>query len=324
MSDRANREALLLETIDLLERSGFIVSERCDVKPSSFDLVARKDFLILILKLLWNIDSFTESQAKELRRLSYLLLGSPLLIGERTKNFFLETGVAYERHGITALNLLSLKNLLLEGVPPLIQAKRGGYYVSLDGKSLRRHREELCLSIGQLAREVGVSRAAICQYERGTSDTLYETAMRIEKVVNAPLTKPVNVLRRPEKEDVRLEAKIHTCSETERKVLEELVRIGFSVFHMEKAPFTAVGMAFNNKLLTTVTDKLSSVVEKKARIIRSISSITETYSLLVFSRGKPEKHLLEKTPVVARKEIEEINEPQELFEIVEERSGETP
>lgn len=324
MSDRASREALLLETIDLLERSGFTVSERCDVKPSSFDLVARRDFLVLILKLLWNIDSFTESQARELRRLSYLLLGAPLLVGERTKNFFLETGVAYERHGIIALNLLSLKNLLLEGVPPLIQAKRGGYYVSLDGESLRRHREKLSISIGQLAREAGVSRAAICQYERGTSDTLYETAIRIEKVVNAPLTRPVDVLRIPGKGDVKLDAKLHICSETERKVLEELVRIGFSVFYTEKAPFTAVGMAVNNKLLTTVTDRLSSVVEKKARIIQSISTITETYSLLVLSRGKPEKHLLEKTPVVARKEIEEINKPQELFEIVEERAEETP
>ena len=54
-----SRTALVGNITAMLEDAGFLVSERCSVRPKSFDLAARRGEDLVLLKILGNIDAFT-------------------------------------------------------------------------------------------------------------------------------------------------------------------------------------------------------------------------------------------------------------------------
>ena len=78
------RQVLLHETRDLLVRAGFCVSEPMDPWTAIFDLVARRDDTLVIIKAYTNVDRLAADGAMELRALAATLRGSPLVIGMRT------------------------------------------------------------------------------------------------------------------------------------------------------------------------------------------------------------------------------------------------
>src|SRR5687768_1221360 len=116
----------------LLAKTGFAVSERCEIRPISFDVVARRDGRLLILKILGNVDALTERVGQELRTLAKFLGGTPMLLGERSSGGPLEDGVAYLHRGIPVLTLATLHEMLVENSPPLAEAAPGGLNVRLD------------------------------------------------------------------------------------------------------------------------------------------------------------------------------------------------
>ena len=50
----------------------------------SFDVVARRDDTLLIIKILSNVDAFSKENAEEMLTLGEALGASPLLVGERS------------------------------------------------------------------------------------------------------------------------------------------------------------------------------------------------------------------------------------------------
>ncbi|MEA2070706.1 MAG: hypothetical protein U9O98_05385 [Asgard group archaeon] len=51
-----------------------------------FDLIAKRRAILILVKLLENIDSLREEQAYELRKLASMLAGYPLIIGQRIRS----------------------------------------------------------------------------------------------------------------------------------------------------------------------------------------------------------------------------------------------
>ena len=129
-----NRTDIINEVRETLTNSGFYVSELYAMRPAGFDLVARRDNSLLIIKVLTNIDAMTEDLAEELRTLSILLKGCPLIIGVKTGIKRLEDDVVYDRFGVQAINEDTLKNHLLEGMPLEVYAAPGGLYVNIDNE----------------------------------------------------------------------------------------------------------------------------------------------------------------------------------------------
>ena len=136
------RKELLGSIKDTLAGAGFYVSDLYSTRLTGFDIVARRDDTLLIIKVLTNVDSLSEDVAKELRILSSLLRATPLLIGERSGVDALEDDVAYFRFGIQAITLDTLRKYILEGVPVNVYAAPGGLYVNLDQEKLRKIRQE--------------------------------------------------------------------------------------------------------------------------------------------------------------------------------------
>ena len=75
------RSQLIQEAITHLEEAGFDLSSQCDVRPSCFDLVARKGEQLILIKVLANIDTLTEEDAKSLHLVAHFFNATPLVIG---------------------------------------------------------------------------------------------------------------------------------------------------------------------------------------------------------------------------------------------------
>lgn len=71
-----NRSKMLQEIDNLLTSEGYKTSNIYD--QGSFDLVARKNLLILLLKTFLNIDSINEANAHEMKQLANIFLASPI------------------------------------------------------------------------------------------------------------------------------------------------------------------------------------------------------------------------------------------------------
>ena len=133
-----SRTALVGNITAMLADADFLVSDRCSVRPKSFDLAARRGDDLVLLKVLGNIDAFNPETGAELRRLGEYLSATPMVIGLRTRNEDLKPGVVYFRHGVPVFNPDTAYDLFVEEVPPLIYAAPGGLYVSIDGDLLTR------------------------------------------------------------------------------------------------------------------------------------------------------------------------------------------
>jgi putative transcriptional regulator len=95
-----DKELLAERVVEVLIQAGFDISARCYLRPRSFDLAARKDELLLLFKVLTNIDGLNGRTAMEIGRLANHLLGCPLLVGEKSRDQYLERGAVYFRYGI--------------------------------------------------------------------------------------------------------------------------------------------------------------------------------------------------------------------------------
>ena len=188
------RKELLGDVRDTLIKAGFYASELYSNRPISFDLVARRDNSLLIIKVLTNIDAMSENVARELRKLSILLKGCPLLVGERSGTGVLREDVVYDRFGIQAITSETLRIHLLEGMPLEVYAAPGGLYVNLDQDKIKKFRTEQNISLGSFARSLKVSRRTIQMYENGMNASV-EVAIRIENFLDTNITVPIDLLK---------------------------------------------------------------------------------------------------------------------------------
>ncbi len=118
-------ERLLQRVTSVLIMAGYAVSERCGMRPRSFDLIARRDDELLVIKAVVHIDSMSEEIAHELAAIAHFLKGKPLVVGEKARDAELERGGAvYLRYGIVSTSAMTLYDLFVEEVPPLSMHSR--------------------------------------------------------------------------------------------------------------------------------------------------------------------------------------------------------
>jgi len=318
-----SRTALVGNITAMLEDAGFLVSERCSVRPKSFDLAARRGEDLVLLKILGNIDAFTGETGAELRRLGDYLSATPLVIGLRTRNEDLEPGVVYFRHGVPVFNPDTAYDLFIEEVPPLIYAAPGGLYVSIDGDLIADEREERGWSLGRLANELGVSRRTVSKYEDGMNASI-EVAIKLEELFNEPFSNPVSVFDGAE--GVRDTDPIPEGPDVDpddEHVLSTLTEAGFDVHPTNRSPFKAVSEDNDSRERTVLTghSPFTPSAEKRARLMSSIGRVTETRSIY-FTTDRVKRESVEGTAIVSCEELASINDPDRIRELIRERSTE--
>ncbi|WP_292459691.1 transcriptional regulator [Methanothermococcus sp.] len=325
------REIIISECINLLNKYDYVVSQ--SFSRSCFDLLARKNNIKYIIKVLKNIDSLSKGQSIELIKISHILNAIPLIIGVRTRNVPMEDDVVYERHNIKAITFKTFK-LYLEGSPPVVYASRGGFFVNIDGDTLRETREKLNISVGELAEFSNVSRKTIYKYEQNKANPSIEVALKIEQYLDVPLVKGIPLeLKINENETLDNE----TCNkyairnndnnynnydeEFKQHVMNLLYELGFNMIETKKAPFDAVAekndiyeheyINTSSLLLTNIEETETEETRKKALIVNQLSSILNSYSLLILEKGAKD---IKGIKTISLKELEKMDDAFELFD----------
>lgn len=312
-----NKELLINRTIAILSKAGFLISDRCDIRPRSFDIAARRDDLLLLIKIISNIDGLNEETTREIQFLSNQLHGYPIVIGEKTRDHSLETGVVYFRYGVTAINIETLQDYFIEDTPPLIYAEHGGLYVNIEGNILKEERIKRNISLGALASLLGVSRRTISKYEEGEMAASVEVAVKLEEIMDRGFTVAVNLF-----EKLDNSRKVEKQLKEYSNVFSILQNMGFDVVPISQAPFDAVSQSSNRKnenatILTGVAEYTRTMV-KKAHLMSSISEVTHTQSLLIV-KGVNKPKNIERTVLIDDKELKKYDDKEDFIDLLQER-----
>jgi putative transcriptional regulator len=317
-----SRSALVGNVTAMLEDAGFVVSDRCAIRPKSFDVAARRGDDVLLLKILGNIDAFDARTGAEMRRLGEYMHATPLVIGLRTRDEELEPGVVYFRHGVPVFSPDTALDLFVEGVPPLIYAAPGGLYVNINSEVLADAREDRDWSLGQLAQELGVSRRTVSKYEDGM-DASVEIAAQLKEMFEEELTSPVSVLEGAE--SVRDADDIPEAPEADpddEPIVTVLTRVGYDVHLTDRAPFKTVSEDEDDGQMLTGHSEFTQTAEKRARIMSSVGRVARIRSVYVVEKAKRES--VEGTAIIEQTEMEDIEEQDDLRNLIQDRVEEEP
>ena len=302
---------------EILARSGFYISDSEHLHSISFDIICRRDNTLLIFKVLTNIDSFTKENANQLNLLASFLDAGPVMIGHRSSSGPLEDGIIYLRHLISIITAKTLYDIFIEGIFPSVFAAPGGFYVNLDTGVLRSIRQERKMSLGDLAKSIGVSRKAIQMYEQGMSASL-EVGLVMEETLGIPLIMSLDPFVLNE-ELLDHREKMEQIDEVNRSLRNKLHLLGYEVIPLFRCPFDAFTLD-DHILLITGFQKRSKGFFKKARLMANIASITERQSVF-FVSDPTSKMNIEGTPIITEGELEKIDCSEEIMELVYERRG---
>jgi putative transcriptional regulator len=323
-----HRDQVLVEITELLSNHGFETSNIYD--RSCFDMIARRELILLLLKVLINVDGFSSQQALEIKRLAKTFLASPLIVGFKSKTEPLEEDVVYERHGIPVVAPETLRNMVADEVYPEVLADRGGYFVNIDGEILKEVRERENLSLKDLADVAHVSRETIYKYEHGMVRAYPETAMLLESILNIKITLDIDLFKTPEQGTELLDSE--TASETEKahqeipKEPKELIKLGFGVLPTYRTPFDAISQANNRKekeniLLTNLEkNRNQQVLKKMALNVKDLSDITKKEAVFIMESRRVVE-CIEGIPAVNTQEICEMENCREFIRLLKERKN---
>ncbi len=318
-----SRSALIGNISAMLRDAGFVVSDRCAVRPKSFDLAARRGDDLLLLKILGNIDAFDGATGAEMRRLGSYLSATPMVIGLRTRDEDLKPGVVYFRHGVPVLNPDTAMDVFIEGVPPLIYAAPGGLYVNIDGDLLADEREERGWSLGRLASELGVSRRTVSKYEDGMNASI-EVAIHLEELFDQPFSSPVNVLDGADDvHDSEPTPQDPIADPDDEHVITVLTRAGFTVHPTARAPFKTVSEDSDDGTGNILTghSAFTRTAEKRAKLMSSLGHVTQTRSVY-FTEERSKRESVDGTALVSCEELAAIDDPDEIRDLIRERATE--
>jgi putative transcriptional regulator len=332
---------------DLLESVGFFVSDAHHIRPTSFDLIARRDSLVLIVKVLKNIDALDPSEAGRLRELSQLFGGSVLLIGESSGASQLEAGVVYNRYGVPIVVEESLRDYLAKGIPPFLFSSPGGIFARVDGERLRELREARRLSLGALAGIAGVSRRTIQLYEEGAGAEM-TIVERIERYLGEPVAMPIDVFQSlatptapgPEDEDDdedeeedddgdlprpgprRPRGPTPTGDPLRDNVFQQLDVMGWRVVVTVRCPFDAFSQGAthgNEEILLTAVGSLRSA-QHRADLLQQIARVAEGHALYIV-RDLPNRRSIGGLPILTMGELRRHRDREELIDEIAERES---
>jgi putative transcriptional regulator len=326
----SSREQAIEHVQELLERAGFYVADTHAIRPTSFDLAARRDATLLLVKVLKNIDALDSEEATRLRELGRLFPAITLVIGQTSGASELDPGVVYTRYGVPIINEETLREFLEKALPPFLYASPGGTFAQIDGPHLHELRVERALSLGTLASIAGVSRRAIQLYEEsaGAEALVIE---RIEAFLGETIVRPIELFARPEEprsegketkegkapEPGAEHARPSTGDSLRDGVVRQLDGMGIEVTVTVRAPFDA--LARTPDVLLTAVGSLRTALHR-AEVLPGLARVAEGHALFVV-RDPTSRSAIAGLPILTITELRRHRDPDELLEEITEREG---
>ena len=324
------REATIRRVRELLESAGFYLSDAHAIRPTSFDLLGRRDSLLILVKVLKNIDALGPAEAGRLRELAALFPATPFVVGLASGADKLETGVLYYRYDLPILSEATLREYLAKGVPPFLVSSPGGIFAKVDGERLRALRELHRLSLGALAGVAGVSRRTIQLYEEGAGAEI-SIVERIEAFLGEPIVRPLDLFALPPAPEPEARARDPRAARTRPPpaatgdplrdgVYRSLGGMGWQVTVTVRCPFDAFGQGPTRRpeeILLTAVGSLRAA-QHRAEILQQLARVAEGHALFVVEDGAAPGNL-DGLPVLTVRELKRHRDRDDLVESISSR-----
>ena len=275
----------------------FLLKEGFTVKSltrSCFDMLARKQDRILLIKALEDANSVTKEYVDEMNMMSSYIGAVPVIICEKAGNK-LDENVIYMRFGMYTLNLDTFVNSIRNRFP-FVKRTQAGFTVSIDGNKLRKKREEMGYSLYNLSKKIGVTSRMIGQYEKGHSQVTIAKAMKIHGIFGDNVFNEVNIFA----------SKREIHSKYKSDVSGKYVQLGFNASDSNKTPFDIIAKKDEEIILTSVGDKTR-------KDFASLSKLLDADNLIIFNKKKPKN-----VPAITKKEFLEFEKANELIKFLKE------
>jgi putative transcriptional regulator len=322
-----SRERWIERIRALLERSGFYVADAHGVRPSSFDLGARRDSTLLLIKVLKNIDAFDAEEAKRLSELGRLFPATVLVIGQTSGASELDPGVVYTRYGVPIVTEETLREYLEKALPPFLYASPGGTFARIDGDRLRELRVDRGLSLGSLAAIAGVSRRAIQLYEEGAGGEI-SVIERIEQFLGEPIVRPADLFgptpraragseSDPDGKDGDEPLRAPSGDPWRDSVLNQMDRLGLELTLTVRAPFDALGRT-PDPLLAAIGSLRTAL--HRAEVLSGLAHVAEGHAVFVV-RETVHRPSIDGLPILSQSELRRHRDADDLLEEITEREG---
>ncbi len=290
---------LMDEVSVLLLRHGYTVKT---LTGSSFDMVARKESRVLLIKVLEDANSISEEYANSMKNLSSYIDASPIVVAEKAGHP-LEDGVVYSRFGVYTFNYNTLGGCL-DSRFPIIVSTKAGFAASVVGEKLRRQREEKGLSLGAIARKVGVSKRMVAKYEANAADVSLRGAVALDRLFGSDIFNKVNIFAIARE----------TVSGRPSVVARKYDALGFRAVDTKKAPFNVVAKMEKELILTDVEDARSRRLNPQ---LESLQQLLGADALVILDDRGGNKNS-KKLPTLHKRDFMRMETARELIKFLKE------
>ncbi|GGP19223.1 hypothetical protein GCM10007981_02040 [Thermocladium modestius] len=183
---------VLEETIRYLSRTGrtVIVSDG----KYSYTIASKTKKGPTLIKVTTDGGDVSEDNAIDLLAFSKLGIMT-MIVAESNGGEKLEDDTVYRRDGISMINPKTLGNIA-EGRMPKLFKERGMIKAKVNGRVLRRMRQEHSLSLGDLAEALSVGRRTIYEYEKGGMEAASEHALALAELFGEEVLEDVDLTPR--------------------------------------------------------------------------------------------------------------------------------
>ncbi len=295
-----------------LNNRGFVVSNQGLTGLVSFDMIARREDEIFIIKILHNIDTFRESNSMELVHFSGAIDAVAVVIGNKASNGPLEDGVVYFRHKVPILTVPTFLDYV-DGLKPFVYSGPGGFYVSINGEKLHEKREMHGYSIGYVSGKVGISRRSISLYESGSAATI-DVFLKLERLFGTDITSDLDLSDELRKVSAA-RSQESMIDDFTREIFSALSSIGIGMLNFRRTPFDALLTEEMRSIV--LIDLVRDMIVKSSRIesMKNIADVIGNESIIV-PRTKTDKERIHGCPVVSVDDLAKIEEPGDLLSLI--------
>jgi putative transcriptional regulator len=217
---------------------------------------------------------------------------------------------------VFAITPKTFENIIIHKTNPLIQAGPGGYYVKIDCATIKHRRQNMGLSVGDMAELIGISRRTLYGYERGMAKASVVAAYNLIWALGAPVAKPVNVFEKSKSQRKCIFSRAKHVIERHRllmRILRKFTRC--HVTTVKRAPFDFVINVPEEKMriIGGVAGNRERELDRRVDEIVSVSRVVEAHPILVTEKQEQTNMDI---PCISSERFSKIKDPEDLVSTV--------
>ena len=296
------QRAIVAELLTAFKENGYEVMQ---FDRSCFDICAKNAKRTVLLKVLVNIDSFTENQANDLAKMANAMDASAALVGLHGRNFIMKDNFVYERYNIPSMNPQTFSRAL-DDFFPAVFSKKGKPVVRVNTDELNRLRQENKLSYKDLGEKVNASKKTMYVIEKGGIAS-EEISNKLESFFDTIISNTIDIfdwsMPTEKRKDLTMD---------EQSFVDKTHNFGLESVILRNAPVNMITISKNKMVMG---DWNKSISKQKAQMMKDLAEFCTSYNMLITDKEDQTKYF-EEIPIVSLLELSEIKTERQFIRMI--------